>query len=190
MISMPGKAVLALVASFSLAMLPIGAPAAEPTRSDINRPTYPPSPVIEHVEFDFSTHKRFALGGDNWPTTWADDGHLYTAWGDGGGFGGSNSKGRVTIGVARVEGDAATYAGHNVWGGFAAEHPAQFEGKSYGILSVGGVLYMWVEHQPEPHLAACQLATSQDHGATWRLADWSFQYADGLTVPTFRLGRP
>jgi len=146
---------------------------------------YLPSPVIERVEFDFSTHKRFAPGSDNWPTTWADDGHLYAAWGDGGGFGGDNKKGRVTLGVARIEGDAASYTGHNVWGGFNAAHPAQFDGKSYGMLSVGGVLYMWVSHQPNPHLDKCQLAFSKDHGATWQLADWCFRYTDQLTVPTF-----
>jgi hypothetical protein len=44
---------------------------------------------------------------------------------------------------------------------------------------------MWMEHQPGPHLAECQLAISKDHGATWRLADWSYRYADQLTIPTF-----
>lgn len=146
---------------------------------------YPPSPVIERVEFDFSTHRRLAPGSDNWPTTWADDGHIYSAWGDGGGFGGNNSKGRVLLGVARIEGDASNYTGKNVWGGFEPENPAQFGGKSYGILSVGGVLYMWVAPQPNPHLAHCEIASSTDHGATWKLADWRFEFADELTIPTF-----
>jgi hypothetical protein len=148
-------------------------------------PPYPPSPAIERTEFDFSSHQRLAIGSDNWPTTWADDGNLYTAWGDGGGFGGSNSKGRVALGVARIEGDTTGYTGHNIWGGLGGEHPAQFEGKSYGLLSVAGVLHMWVAHQPNPHLSRCQLASSKDHGATWQFADWSFQYTDQLTVPTF-----
>src|SRR5687767_11439891 len=95
--------------------------AAEPVK-----PPYPPSPVIARAEFDFSTHRRLAPGSDNWPTTWADDGHLYSAWGDGGGFGGTNSKGRVLLGVARIEGDASNYTGKNVWGGFEPEQPAQF----------------------------------------------------------------
>jgi len=146
---------------------------------------YPHSPVIDRVEFDFTTHRRLAEGSDNWPTTWADDGHLYAAWGDGGGFGGSNSKGRVLLGVARIEGGATNYVGKNVWGGFQAEHPVQFDGKSYGLLSVDGTLYMWVSHQPNPHLGACQLASSKDHGATWQRADWSFKFDDQLTVPTF-----
>lgn len=150
------------------------------------KPPYPPSPVIERVEFDFKTHQRHAPGSDNWPTTWSDDGHLYSAWGDGGGFGGSNGKGRVLLGVARVEGpDAVTYTGKNIWGGFQPVAPSTFGGKSYGILSVGGVLYMWVAPQPNPHLADCRIASSKDHGATWQLADWKFEYSDGLTIPTF-----
>jgi hypothetical protein len=148
-------------------------------------PPYRPSPVIERVEFDFKTHKRMAQGSDNWPTTWADDGYLYSAWGDGGGFGGTNSKGRVSLGIARIEGEPDRYQGHDVWGGFGAKHPAQFDGKSYGILCVGGVLYLWVAHQPNPHLRECQIAESKDHGKTWRRADWSFRYTDDLAIPTF-----
>lgn len=145
---------------------------------------YPPSPLVERVEFDWGTHRREAPGSDNWPVTCADDGHQYTAWGDGGGFGGDNQRGRVTLGVARIEGDAGNYTGKNVWGGFEAEHPAQFGGKSYGILSIGGTLHMWVVPQPGPHLKECRLATSTDHGATWDRADWAFRFEDGLSIPT------
>jgi len=177
----PSPTVRRLLRSLLLASLAgtAGLSAAEP------KPPYPKSPVIERVEFDFPTHRRLAPGSDNWPVTWADDGHLYTAWGDGGGFGGTNRDGRVLLGVARVEGGAANYIGKNIWGGLAPEHPAQFGGKSYGILSVGGVLYLWVAPQPNPHLATSQIASSKDHGATWQLADWKFQFEDGLTVPTF-----
>jgi hypothetical protein len=153
--------------------------------ADAARVPYPPSPVIARVEFDFSTHVRLAPGSDNWPVTWADDDNLYAAWGDGGGFGGSNSQGRVLLGVARVTGDPPRYAGKNVWGGFQPEHPAQFGGKSYGILSVSGVLYLWVAPQPNPHLDHCQIAFSKDHGASWQFADWKFAFADHLSVPTF-----
>jgi len=146
---------------------------------------FPPSPVIERIEYDWGTHRREATGSDNWPMTWADDGHQYTAWGDGGGFGGDNKKGRVLLGVARIEGGATNYTGTNVWGGFQPEHPAQFDGKSYGILSVDGVLYMWVASQPAKHLRSCQIASSRDHGATWRPAEWEFRYEDRLCVPTF-----
>ena len=148
-------------------------------------PPYPPSPVIAGVDFDFATHRRLAPGSDNWPTTWAADGHLYAAWGDGGGFGGTNSKGRVLLGVARIEGDATDYTGRNLWGGFEPVAPAQFGGKSYGVLAVDGRLYMWVAPQPNPHLAESRLAWSDDQGVSWQRADWMFPFADGLTIPTF-----
>lgn len=117
--------------------------------------------------------------------TWAADGHQYTAWGDGGGFGGSNSDGRVSLGVARVEGAADDYHGVNVWGGKGAEAPAQFEGKSYGMLALGCTLYMWVVPQPMPHLRESRLAWSEDSGRTWKRADWAFRFEEGITVPTF-----
>ena len=162
-----------------IALAPIGRTAQTPT------PPYPPSPVIERIELDFRTHQRQAPGSDNWGTTWADDGHLYSVWGDGGGFGGSNGRGRVLLGVARIEGDGITYTGKNIWGGHQPVKPATFGGKSYGMLSVGGTLYMWVAPQPNPHLATSTIATSKDRGETWTLADWHFKFEDGLTIPTF-----
>ncbi len=89
--------------------------------ADAGRPgAYPPSPVIAGLSLDWSTHRRHALGSDNWQLTWADDDHQYGAWGDGGGFGGSNDEGRVGLGFARIEGDWQNYRGFNVWGGKGA----------------------------------------------------------------------
>lgn len=150
-------------------------------------PPYPPSPAIAGMELDWSTHVRAAPGSDNWPVTWADDDHQYAAWGDGGGFGGTNDEGRVSLGVARIEGPWDAPRGVNVWGGLAPENEATFIGKSYGILCVDGVLYMWVG-QFEPRVdpfAEVRLASSRDHGATWELAPWSFTRADGVMTPTF-----
>jgi hypothetical protein len=156
-----------------------------PVMASLFAAPYPPSLVIERVEFDWGTHRREAPGSDNWPMTWADDDHQYTSWGDGGGFGGDNKKGRVTLGVARIEGGATNYTGRNLWGGFEPEREATFGGKSYGILSVKGTLYLWVVPQPGPHLTECRLATSTDCGRTWTPADWAFRFEDGLTIPTF-----
>jgi hypothetical protein len=146
---------------------------------------YPSSPVLGGWEINWSTLQRHAPGSDNWPMTWAADDHQYTTWGDGGGFGGSNSDGRMSLGVARVEGPARDFRGYNVWGGKATEAPVQFDGKSYGILSVGGVLYMWVVPQPMPHLRESRLAWSEDRGRSWKRSEWAFRFGDGITVPTF-----
>jgi len=147
---------------------------------------YPPSDVITGISFDWSSHDRRAPGSDNWPITWADNDHQYTSWGDGGGFGGTNSDGRVSLGVARVEGDAGDYVGTNVWGGLDPENPAEFEGKSYGILCADGVLYMWVSPGSDTNnYSEARVYRSTDHGAHWTGADWAFTQGDGLILPTF-----
>lgn len=147
---------------------------------------YPPSPVISKIDFDWSTHEQQAPGSDNWPITWADDDHQYASWGDGGGFGGRNRAGRVSLGVARIEGGSDDYSGHNVWGGLMSEHPARFMGKSYGIISIDGSLYMWVSPGSDKRgYEEARLAISRDHGASWNQVDWAFTKADGIVMPTF-----
>lgn len=150
------------------------------------KPPYPESPVIRSVEFDWSTHKRDAEGSDNWQLTWADDDHQYGAWGDGGGFGGTNSDGRVSLGVARIEGPWQNYTGVNVWGGKNALNPAHVDGKSWGMISVRGVLYMWVV--PGSPLNVMQrearVYRSRNHAATWQPADWAMVHHEDLSIPT------
>ncbi|HEY1379047.1 MAG TPA: serine hydrolase [Gemmataceae bacterium] len=164
------------IAAAALVLLAAAAPAA-----DAPAPPYPPSPVIRGVTWaPKDTFVRLAPGSDNWPLTWADDDHQYTSWGDGGGFGGTNEDGRVSLGFARVEGPAAGYRGVNVWGGKDPLHPARFPGKSYGIVCVRGVLYGWVGHGD----TAARLWRSTDHAATWEPAAWEFTRADGLLWPT------
>jgi hypothetical protein len=68
---------------------------------------YPPSTLIEGI----SLGDRIIDGvtsGDQWAPTWADDGHLYSGWGDGTGFGyrgGWNDRWTTYLGVPRVEGN-------------------------------------------------------------------------------------
>jgi hypothetical protein len=147
---------------------------------------YPPSPAIGRIELDWRTHARHAPGSDNWQLTWADDDHQYAAWGDGGGFGGTNSQGRVSLGVVRIEGSADDYRGVNVWGGANAENPATFQGKSWGMVCIDGTLYMWVGKGSGLHemQAEARLYRSSDHAATWQPAEWAFTRDDGLTIPT------
>jgi hypothetical protein len=153
---------------------------------DQTSPPYPPSSVIADITFDWSTHTRRAQGSDNWPVTWADDDHQYTSWGDGGGFGGTNRDGRVSLGVARIKGSTSRYEGFNVWGGKDHENQATFGGKSYGILFLGGILYMWVSPgSSEDNYNEARLHKSSTYGASWTAADWSFKKADGVILPTF-----
>lgn len=147
---------------------------------------YPPSRVIKGIEFHWSTHLRLATGSDNWPVTWADDDHQYVVWGDGGGFGGTNSIGRSSIGVARLEGNWHDFRPENVWGGYQSRQDHQITGKSYGIVCIDGILYMWVgmlETKVDP-FKEVKLAYSKDHGGTWEFTDWSLTSIDGVMMPT------
>lgn len=130
---------------------------------------FPPSPVVSGITFNFATLDERAPGSDNWAITWADDDHQYTTWGDGGGFGGSDDSGRVSLGFARVEGPKNSYQGINVWGGYNAENPPQFTGKSYGIISIDGEMWMWrCGDASGPSAYDFQeLYKSTDHSATW-----------------------
>lgn len=154
---------------------------------------YPDSPVITGLSLDWSTHRRGAQGSDNFQLTWADDDNLYGAWGDGGGFGGTSSKGRVGLGVARISGPGHDWTGANRWGGLNPENPAQFggQGKSWGMICVDGVLYMLVVPDVVPgkgyrnHYEYVEVWKSKDHAATWQRPSWKFLQAENLTVPTF-----
>lgn len=70
------------------------------------------------------TQQPAALGSDLFLPVWAHNGHLYSGWGDGGGFTGSNTLGRVQWGVARIEGASfAARSCYNVYGGNSAQSP-------------------------------------------------------------------
>jgi hypothetical protein len=134
------------------------------------RAPYPPSPVIAGVTFDDRSARTEAPGSDIWPMTWGADDHLYTAWGDGGGFGGSNQVGRVLLGVARVTGGRRDYVGENIAGGVNAPRPPPFGGKSEGILAMGPTLYLWRDGDKSSleYFKFIELWRSDDSGATWR----------------------
>lgn len=147
-------------------------------------PPYPKSVVINGINWEFSKILRTAPGSDLWPVTWASDNNLYTSWGDGGGFGGDDTKGRVSLGFARIEGPPTDFKATNVWGGFNPKSSSTFDGKCSGILSVDGVLYAWINMQngnPPDH----RLAWSEDLGKTWDLSNWAFSKQDGFSPKTF-----
>jgi hypothetical protein len=147
---------------------------------------YPLSPVIERITWHWETHRTAAYGSDLWPVTWGIDDHLYAAWGDGGGFGGTDQEGRVALGFARIEGSPERFAGINVNGGKGPEHRASFakQGKTGGILAVGERLYAWLNTEngkwPEVDQA---LIWSDNHGATWKQSTWVFPKGKGNLKP-------
>ena len=148
---------------------------------------YPQSRFIQNIEWHWDTHHTAAPGSDLWPVTWAGDNNLYTAWGDGGGFGGTDQDGRVALGFGRIEGPAEKFEGFNVNGGKNAEAPASFakRGKTGGMLCCQGVLYAWINRQngawPDVHEG---LAWSTNMGRTWENSSWEFPKGPGNFKPS------
>ncbi len=146
----------------------------------------PPSAALRGLAFDWASLRTLADGSDNWPLTWAADGHQYTSWGDGGGFGGSDQRGRASLGVARIAGDADGFRGENVMGGVDAAEPSALDGKSYGILALGTELFLWVSPgSGRRNYEEARLHRSRDAGLHWERADWSFPAAEGIALPAF-----
>jgi CubicO group peptidase (beta-lactamase class C family) len=141
---------------------------------------YPPSPVIKSVKWaPVASIIRKAKGGDNWPLTWADDGHLYTAYGDGNGFEPGVAEKKLSLGFARVEGGPENFMGVNIPSATGEQKGASKAGKkASGMLMVEGVLYMWARNAGNS-----QLAWSPDHGRTWEWNNWTFTTTFGC--PTF-----
>jgi len=140
---------------------------------------YLPSRAITRIDWaPRGTIVRKAKGSDNWPLTWADDDHLYTAYGDGNGFEPFVPE-KLGLGIARVEGRPENFTGVNIRAPSAENSRQGKEGKkASGMLMVDGVLFMWVRNAGN-----AQLTWSADHGKTWEWADWKF--TTGFGCPTF-----
>ncbi|MCA9173195.1 MAG: serine hydrolase [Planctomycetales bacterium] len=121
---------------------------------------------------------RLAKGSDNWPTTWADDDQLYTAYGDGWGFTPMTEK-KLSLGLARVSGMPLRLTGTNLRSESLEQKGQGAEGrKASGIVCVDGTFYMLIRNAGNS-----QLVWSKDRGATWTWADWKF--ATSFGCPTF-----
>lgn len=167
----------------------------------ITTPPCPPSTLIESISWDWGKYANFAKGSDLWPVTWASDDNIYTAWGDGGGFGGDNQQGRVMLGFGRIEGspehliETCGKPGKNMfntWGGACSEGSAKFDGYPMGLLSVDEVLYCfrnmdnskYEEYKPD-----IELCWSGDLGKTWSRADWIFNGGEFGEISFLNFGR-
>jgi CubicO group peptidase (beta-lactamase class C family) len=163
------KAFLAIFLLFLI--LPISSVFAE--EDSVQAPPVPYSPVITGIAWEpASGIQRAALGSDNWPVTWGDDGQLYTAYGDGNGFD-PPVPDKLSLGFARVEGAAESYAGFNIRSDGEQVGEGATGKKASGILMVEGVLYMWVRNANN-NGEGCQLAWSTDHALTWTWSNWQF----------------
>lgn len=136
-------------------------------------PPYPPSPVIKQMVWaPVDTIVRKATGSDNLPITWADDDALYITWGDGWGFEPKTSE-KLSMGFARIVGGADGFKGTNIRSEAEQLGSGRSGRKGWGLISVEGVLYLWIGHADQRGGQA-QLAWSGDHARTWSFADWKF----------------
>ena len=129
---------------------------------------------ITAIEFEWNSHQEHANGADNWPITWADDNHQYTAWGDGFGYLGNEQK--RSFGVSKIVGNPPNYVGSDVYLGAVAScsgigsagDNTLICGKSYSILSYEGFLVLWAG--PESGAAGftqSRFFYSRDKGQSW-----------------------
>ncbi|MEX0939221.1 MAG: hypothetical protein WDZ59_15270 [Pirellulales bacterium] len=140
---------------------------------------YPPSPVIASLIWaPPETIRSAAHDSDNWPITWADDEHLFTAYGDGTGFAPKVPR-KLSLGLARVSGSPEDFQGENIRSQSAEALGDGASGrKASGMLMVDGVLYMLVRNAD-----IAELGWSRDRGRSWQWADWRFTTSFGC--PTF-----
>ena len=136
-----------------------------------------------------SSVTRLATGGatrdgsDNWPITWTGDGALYTAYGDGYGF----SPGlpvKLGLGFAKIEGAPENITAYNIRSDAENTlHGARGE-KASGLLSIGGVLYLWARNSDRAGRGS-RLAASSDSGAHFEWCDWRFEQFGHMTFVNF-----
>ncbi len=138
------------------------------------QPPYPYSSVITGIEWAPTESIVYkAEGSDNWPLTWANDGHMYTTFGDGWGFEPKVPQ-KLSLGFVRIEGEPENFTGVNIRSSDEQMGDGRSGRKASGILSLDGVLYMLVRnanHQGKQSI----LAWSNDHAQNWTWADWRWE---------------
>lgn len=147
--------------------------AVDPRRAQLVAP-YPPSPVVASLEWaPPATILRKGSDCDNFPTTWADDGDLYTAHGDCRGFFPLRER-KLGLGFARITGGPTDFEGINIPTSADNFAPGAGGKKASGLLMVDSVLYLWARNAGN-----AQLAWSTDHAKSWAWADWKLSTSFG-----------
>ena len=134
------------------------------------QPPYPKSAVINGITWA-SKDKiiRKAKGSDNWPMTWANDGDLYAAYGDGWGFEPKITE-KLSTGFAKIKGTPLNFSGINIRSSDEQYGDGSSGKKASAMLMVDNVLYMWLRNADQS-----QLAWSTNHAKDWTWSDWRFK---------------
>ncbi|GAA3850825.1 DUF4185 domain-containing protein [Streptomyces sedi] len=116
--------------------------------------------------------------GDLWPNCWADDDHVYTAYGDGVGFGDVYSD----IGVARITGTPGQLTGEQLATEVSQAWTPEHSRKPTGMACVDGDLYLAVQDLAFDFndAPAATIARSTDKGQTWEWDTEAPMFGDGV----------
>jgi len=134
--------------------------------ADPTVPAYPYSTYI--TEWEWAPLDDVISSGedsDNFFPTWADDGNLYTGFGDGFGFE-PRTEVKLSMGFAKVVGSATDHQGYNIRSPFEVEGDGRKKWKTASMLMVDSVLYMWVRNYDKDG-GVCALAYSTDYAVNW-----------------------
>lgn len=134
-----------------------------------------------------SNHHSSESDGDLWPSCWAADGLMYSAWGDGYGFLPNDEW--VDIGTARIHGDLDNLRGENtaladavgqVWNSGCTRKPT-------GMVCVGNTIYLAVQDLSTEfdHAPAATVARSDDGGHSWSWDTEAPMFSDHVFTTIF-----
>ncbi|ATB32768.1 DUF4185 domain-containing protein [Melittangium boletus] len=132
----------------------------------------PDSTFFSTVHIESADSLNTVSDGDLWPSCWADDGHLYSANGDGRGFTMVEPRPDPVydIAVSRIQGMPGGLTGTTLTTRISQTWKAgRYNRKPTGMVCVDGALYMAVQDLEWDFNDApnATIAKSTDHGATW-----------------------
>lgn len=154
----------------------------------------PPSAFAGAVEETVNTVVAKKSHGDLWPACWGNDDMVYTANGDGTGFGGTGSHDVVVSRVSgspydsppMIFGDTLASEGQvaSVWSG------NNYNRKPTGMLCLGSDLYLAVQDlrkQTFDHAPAASISVSHNRGFTWSWNTAQPMFSGGVFTTMFFL---
>jgi hypothetical protein len=144
------------------AILAAGLLAALATAPAQGAAPYPPSTAITGLTWDTSTYRYGGLGGDIWPITWAGDGGLRAAYGDGQ----IDCSAKVSYGVVAITSDAPSTTMQGVHCGPTGHG----KGKIMALGAAGSSLFAVVA--PQGTASGYPIMRSTDGGRSWATG-WS-----------------
>lgn len=149
-------------------------------------PPYPQSTFITGVSISSVLDSK-AEESDNWPITWAADGNMYTAYGDGYGFD-PRLPNKVSMGWARIEG-SPTVTNPGGWNGINLRSASEQYGgggggkKMSGLVASGDILFGWVRNANLAgegcelwwnNISSLNISDEDNPATTWKIPGVSF----------------